>query len=92
MCCINAQAVCDANYKFIAMTAMNTGSTNDIAAFESSTLKQLNCSQQFPYHWVGDQAYVLSETMLVPFPGQNLLDDKVAFNFFQSQCRIIIEC
>lgn len=90
--CINTQAVCDSNSRFIAITATNTGSTNDIAAFNSTSLKELNCSQEFPYHWVGDQAYVLSETMLVPFPGKNLSADKIAFNFFQSQVRINIEC
>lgn len=90
--CINSQAVCDANRKFIAISASNCGSTNDAVAFETSNIKNLCTSQQFPYHWVGDAAYVLNEKMVVPYSGNNLSKVEDSFNFFQSQVRINIEC
>ena len=40
---------------------------------------------------LGDAAYPLSDHLLTPYPGKNLLKDKDAFNFFLSQVRIRIE-
>lgn len=48
----------------------------------------------FPYHWIGDNAYALTETMMIPFAGSNLhLENPPEewFNFWQSQLRITIE-
>jgi hypothetical protein len=73
---------------------MHVGSTNDVDAFETSDLKKLNESLPFPYHWVGDGAYVCTETMITPFPGVNLHVDcppEDWFNFYQSQLRITVE-
>jgi hypothetical protein len=42
-----------------------------------------------------DNAYTLNETMLVPYPGQNIHithPELETFNFYQSQLRITIEC
>jgi hypothetical protein len=39
----------------------------------------------------GDNAYVNTEHMLVPFPGQNLDQRRDSYNFFLSQLRIRIE-
>jgi hypothetical protein len=92
--CVNVQAVCDGDYTFQAMTAKHVGSTNDADAFESCSLKCLNQSLPFPYHWNGDAAYTLTEWMMIPFPGVNLHILNRAydsFNFWQSQVRILIE-
>ena len=91
---INMQATCDSNVKFGIVSAKHVGSTNDAEAFETSKLKETNESLPFPYHWNGDPAYVLTETMMIPFPGVNLhivTPSKEWFNFWHSQVRITIE-
>jgi hypothetical protein len=91
---VNVQAVCDANCKVIAFCCKHSGSTNDCQAFETSGLKALNRLLPFPYHWNGDAAYTLTESMMIPYPGVNLHEtdpDKEWFNFWHSQIRITIE-
>ena len=95
MVCINMQAVCQSDLQFVAVTCKHVGCTNDAIAFETSSLKTVCQSLPFPYHWIGDNAYTLTESMIVPFPGQNLHKTQPyleAFNFYQSQLRITIEC
>jgi DDE superfamily endonuclease len=92
--CLNMQGVCDARCRFIAVTCKHVGSTNDAVAYVQGSLKELCERQQFPYHWNGDNAYTLSESMMIPFPGSNLsVSDpcKEWFNFWHSQLRITIE-
>lgn len=92
--CLNMQGVCDRDCKFIAVTCKHVGSTNDAVAFVQGTLKTLCEAQTFPYHWNGDNAYTLSETMMVPFSGSNLsttFPTREWFNFWHSQVRITIE-
>lgn len=93
--CLNMQAVCDANRRFLAVCCKHTGNTNDVDAFNTSNLNTLNATLDFPYHWMGDAAYVGTETMMVPFSGVNLSvadPPKHWFNFWHSQLRITIEC
>lgn len=93
-CCINVQAVCDADCKFIAISIMHAGSVNDSEAFSTCSLSELCSSQEFPFCWNGDNAYPLSETMMIPFPGVNLhiiSPENESFNFYHSQLRITIE-
>ena len=88
------QGVCDARGKFIAVTCKHVGSTNDIQAFETSNLIELNIRQQHPYHWVGDAIYTDTRTLMSPYPGVNLHETdplKESFNFILSQLRITIE-
>lgn len=92
--CLNMQGVCDAQCRFIAVTCKHVGSTNDAVAYVQGSLKDLCESQQFPFHWNGDNAYTLSESMMIPFPGTNLSVTRPCkewFNFWHSQVRITIE-
>lgn len=92
--CMNMQGVCDANCRFIAVTCKHVGSTNDAVAYNQGSLKELCESHQYPYHWNGDNAYTLSECMMIPFPGSNLSvtnPSREWFNFWHSQVRITIE-
>lgn len=89
--CVNMQGVCDSNGLFIAVTCKHVGSTNDSAAFETSNLKQLCSQQKFPYHWMGDNAYSISPTMLVPFICTFVGFQYESFNFYLSQLRVTIE-
>lgn len=82
--CINLQAVCDANCRFIGISMKHVGSTNDSQAFSHSTLSSICKSQIFFYHWNGDAAYPLSDTMMIPYGGINLhinYPEKESFNF-----------
>lgn len=91
--CLNMQGVCDADTIFLAATCKHVGSTNDVTAFETSSLLELNQSQPFPFHWGGDGAYSPSSTMVVPFSGINLHEharDLDSFNFWLGQLRITI--
>jgi hypothetical protein len=92
--CMNMQGVCDARTRFIAVTMKHVGCTNDSEAFQTSSLSTTCNSLPFPYHWNGDNAYTLSQTMMIPFPGKNLnviAPYQEAFNFYHSQIRIHIE-
>lgn len=92
--CLNMQGVCDAKCRFIAVTCKHVGSTNDAVAYVQGSLKDLCEAQKFPFHWNGDNAYTLSESMMIPFPGANLSvthPPKEWFNFWHSQVRITIE-
>lgn len=92
--CMNMQGVCDAQCRFIAVTCKHVGSTNDAVAYNQGSLKPLCESHDYPYHWNGDNAYTLSESMMIPFPGTNLSvthPSREWFNFWHSQVRITIE-
>eukprot|EP01040_Poterioochromonas_malhamensis_P004410 gene4410-4727_t len=91
MFCLNVQAVCDADGKILAFSCKHAGSTNDAMAFQTSDLKGLCEAQSFPYHWIGDLAYPLLSSLMTPFAGAGLSEDKDSFNFYLSQLRITIE-
>lgn len=91
MYCLNVQAVCDADGRVIAFSCKHAGSTNDAMAFQTSDIISLCQAQPFPYHWVGDLAYPLLPTLMTPFAGSQLPQDKDSFNFYLSQIRITIE-
>ena len=69
-------AVCDANLRFLMFSNKNAGSTNDILAWDVSEMKHLldggELSQQF--YWIGDEAFVNSNQLLVPWAGRGLRD------------------
>jgi DDE superfamily endonuclease len=92
--CLNMQGVCDAHCRFIAVTCKHVGSTNNAVAFAQCSPKTLCEEQTFPYHWNGDNAYTISESMRIPFAGTNLSvtnPPREWFNFWHSQIRITIE-
>jgi hypothetical protein len=92
--CLNLQGVCDAKGNFIAVSCKHVGSANDCVAFSTSALQDICNSLKRPYHWNGDAAYTLTETLMIPFIGANLAvyePEKEWFNFYHSQLRIVIE-
>ena len=92
---MNLQAVCDARGRFLDVDMSYPGATSDFFAFDQSEVKTLLEQDGFlhpGYCLFGDNAYVSTPYMCVPFrnvPGGSKED---AFNFFQSQLRINIEC
>ena len=90
---INVQAICDANCRFIAVSAAAPGGTNDCAAIKETTLPQKINNLPWTRFVVGDNAYTCTEHLLTPFKGTNKNDhSKDCFNYHLSQCRIRIEC
>ena len=93
---INLQAMCDGNRKFLWWSMLTVGSTHDSLAFAMSKLGQRLEEVGLPEgYWIaGDDAYVSNEYMLTPFSTKASKRDrkKDNFNFYQSRCRINIEC
>jgi hypothetical protein len=46
----------------------------------------------FQFHWNGDNAYPLSESVMIPYSGNISTIHHDIFNFYHSQCRIVVEC
>jgi DDE superfamily endonuclease len=88
---INTQALCDAKLRFLFISAISPGKTNDYKAYEMSALSSLIEDLPEGYWCGGDNAYCTTEHLLAPFPGKELPRDKDAFNFFLSQLRVRIE-
>jgi len=104
---INVQAMCDGNSKFIYANMDSPGSRNDHNAFRDCALgnefinglKTLKETHELKYFIVGDNAYPLSDEVMVPFcqpeiaraNGQEMKDAMSTFNFFLSQNCIRVE-
>lgn len=99
-------AACDANYVFTYVDVGALGSQSDGGVFARSVFgkKLLNntleipqssnlpgSSINFPYYFVGDNAFPLKHNLMRPFPGNNLPQDKDKFNTILSKARVHIE-
>ena len=93
---INVQAICDASRFFRWYDVTGTGNCHDATAFNASKLDALLASSEVvarnKMHLNGDAAYTARSYMMTPYKGKRLSADKDAFNFYQSQARINIEC
>jgi len=89
---INIQAVCDSRCRFTYISCRSPGGTGDSRAFYGTALS--NFIQNIPsgFYLVGNSAYTLSSSLLVPYTGsdKNRKENDV-FNFYLSQLRIKIE-
>ena len=88
---INVQAMCNADYRFCAMSAIAPGATNDWMAWLQSTLSSAVSRLPEGFHIIGDAAYPISEKLLTPYPGKRLPPGQDSFNFHLSQLRVKIE-
>ena len=90
---LNIQAVCDSNLRFIYFSVAAPGRTNDSRVF-GRCLKLRKWLDNLPpeYFVVGDNAYTLTDNLLIPFSGssKSSLYNSV-YNFYLSQLRIRIE-
>jgi hypothetical protein len=89
---VNVQAACDSRCRFTYLSCRSPGGTGDSRAFYGAALS--NFLQEIPrgFYVVGDAAYTLSSSLLVPYTGgdkRNKHND--VFNFHLSQLRIKIE-
>jgi DDE superfamily endonuclease len=98
MYAIPAQALVDAYYKFLYLSAKCAGSTPDGIAWASSTLGLRLCREALPAgYWIaGDAAYPCRNGIITPWTAGQLLDDEFgvsrdAFNFYHSSLRMHVE-
>jgi len=105
-------AVCDANYCFTLVDIGAEGSQSDGGVYRNSTLGKLIKNHEmpepkpdklprsehiFPYFYVGDEAFALTETFMIPF-GKDYIKgsskpaiEKKIFNYRLSRARRVIE-
>ena len=93
---INLQAIANHNRKIMWWNMMTVGSTHDSLAWALTPLAQDLAIMGLPFGlWIaGDDAYPSSEYLLSPYSIQASRADKFKdnFNFYQSRCRINVEC
>jgi hypothetical protein len=93
---LNMQAICDSKRRFLWVDIRFPGATSDYFAFEQTELFEKLQTDGFLRAGLcifGDAAYVNAPYMCVPYRNVAGSDgSKDAYNFFQSQLRINIEC
>jgi hypothetical protein len=89
---VNMQAACDADCRFIHISILCPGGTGDSKAFGACYLHQYVSSLPQGFYMLADNAYTLSDTLLIPYSGVDKQDpSKDVFNFYLSQLCIRIE-
>jgi DDE superfamily endonuclease len=88
---LNFQGLCDAKLKFLYVTMTTPGKTNDLKAYRFSQLSEMIERLPYGYFVGGDNAYVNSEHLIVPFSGRNVTPEQDTFNYYLSQLRVRIE-
>jgi len=89
---INCQAVCDANLRFIYFGVISLGRTNDARSFNRALgLRIWLDNLPTGYFLVADNAYQLSDKMLIPFSGsQKERPYNRTYNFYRRQQRLFM--
>jgi hypothetical protein len=90
---MNVQAMCDPDLIFQFFEVAGPGKVNDVRAF-SRCADLLQWLEDLPVQYFigGDNAYPLSQRVLIPFSGGQVYDEtNRTYNFYLSQLRIRIE-
>jgi hypothetical protein len=88
---LNVQAGCDARLRFRIASIEHVGSTHDSLAWSCTAAATHMEDEEMlptPYFFVGDEAYMGSDKILVPWPGRNLPSaplNKDGYNYYQSR-------
>jgi hypothetical protein len=90
---LNVQAMVDSDKTFLWYSASTVGSTHDSTAFGLSDLhaKLEQNMLDSEFFIVGDDAYGLRSYLMTPC-GSPMTKEKDSYNFYQSRCRINVEC
>lgn len=89
---LNAQAICDSLCRFTGYCFDSPGKVGDSIAFRKWTLSDEIMELPPGYYCVRDNAYPLSDSLLVPYNKVELRTKQDSdFNFYLSQLRIRIE-
>jgi hypothetical protein len=76
----------DADLKYRMFSCISSGSTNDILAWKLSNMKHRLDQGDLPakYYFIGDEAFVHTNQLLVPWSVHNLNRGKDSFNYHLS--------
>lgn len=101
-------AVVDARAKFITIDVGDYGQSSVSGIFKESSFGKMllhnelnlppprkihnDINEEYPFVFVGDEAYPLLPCLMRPFPRRNLTNEKRIFNYRQSRARRIVEC
>ncbi len=89
---INIQAACDSFCRFVYVSVSSPGGTSDVVALRRTSLCQTIEKLPLGMYVLADNAYVCSEHLLTPFPGeQQRRPQNDTYNYHLSQLRIRIE-
>lgn len=89
---INVQAMCDASCRFTGYSFNSPGKVSDSVALKKWRICTDFEKLPFGYYIIGDNAYILAPSMLVPFTKPEIKSpEHSAYNFYLSQLRIRIE-
>ena len=95
---INCQVCCDADRKVTYVSMLSPGAVPDTLAFFKSHIHHAIREGRIPapYHFVADNAYPDSDTILTPYTRWDMQHDvrgqMDSYNYYLSQLRINIEC
>ena len=91
---VNCQAICDSDMRFLWVSMRSPGGTHDSLAWGCTDLCAYLSENGIGegFYLVGDDAYAGTPWMFTHYPLQNLTTMRSDFNFYQSRCRINIEC
>lgn len=94
---VNLQAIADANRKFLWYSMATCGGTHDSLAWKVTKLAMDLAATPLPYGMfiAGDDAYACSNQLITPYSTQSCTSEfpeRDHFNFYQSRCRINVEC
>ncbi len=67
---INIQAACDSSCRFVYVSVSAPGRTSDVVALRKISLCQIIEDLPLGKYVIGDNAYVCTEHLLTPFPGE----------------------
>ena len=85
---VNLQAMCDVRRRFRWASVMCAGSAHDATAWGASGMSEAASILQRLGLWIaGDDAYPLSEWLIMPFPGKGIPAYQCNVNFYQSRLR-----
>lgn len=88
---LNVQAIATSTYRFMGMSCISGGATNDWTAWISSSLAAAVEMLPYGYYIFGDAAYPLHDRLITPYPGTGLAPDYDSLNFHLSQLRVKVE-
>lgn len=89
---INVQAACDSFCRFVYVSVVAPGRSSDVMALRKTSLCEIIERLPLGRYVIGDNAYVCTEHLLTPFPGdQRRLPQNDTYNYHLSQLRIRIE-
>ena len=90
---LTVQAIVDSDYRFFSCSSLTVGSAHDALAFRLSSINHFLEAGKLPKgFWIAsDEAYRVSDYIIIPFSRSTASLYQDGFNFFQSSHRLHVE-